>query len=234
MPAEELVEIIKNTSYTFNKVVPFNPEKDKLLLLDFTKDNSDLPPDVLHNTELFSKYINTTLQSAHATYGIGGYAEHRTIYSRSEVFNAKEGEEPRRLHLGIDIWGNAGTPLYAPLNGTIHSFAFNDAFGDYGATIILQHILEGFTFHTLYGHLSLSSIQNIKEEQEIEKGQWIATLGEPTENGYWPPHLHFQIIINMENYKGDYPGVCRYSEKEKYLSNSPDPDLLLGMMQYAV
>jgi very-short-patch-repair endonuclease len=144
-----------------------------------------------------------------------------------------QGAEPRRLHLGVDIWGKADTPIYVPLAGTIHSFAFNDAYGDYGATLILQHQIDDLIFHTLYGHLSLKSIQDKKEGQTIKAGEWIASFGEPQENGHWPPHLHFQVILNMQGLKGDYPGVCKFSEREKYLANCPDPDLILGMMQYA-
>ncbi|RYZ44700.1 MAG: peptidase M23, partial [Chitinophagaceae bacterium] len=49
----------------------------------------------------------------------------------------------------------------------------------------------------------------------------------------WPPHLHFQIIKDMHGWKGDYPGVCRFSEKEAYLQNCPDADLILQMMEKA-
>ena len=52
------------------------------------------------------------------------------------------------------------------------------------------------------------------------------------ENGHWPPHLHFQIILDMQLKEGDYPGVCKYSEREKYLANCPDPDLILQLNQY--
>jgi peptidoglycan LD-endopeptidase LytH len=52
------------------------------------------------------------------------------------------------------------------------------------------------------------------------------------ENGNWPPHLHFQLIADMEGWKGDYPGVCKYSEREKWLGNCPDPDLVLDLLQY--
>ena len=48
-------------------------------------------------------------------------------------------DEPRRLHLGVDIWADAGTPVYVPLDGRIHSFRDNNHFGDYGPTVILQH-----------------------------------------------------------------------------------------------
>jgi peptidoglycan LD-endopeptidase LytH len=227
------MEVIKKYRSGFNPVVPLDKE-DQLLLMDFTEANTDLTDEMLCDTALFSTYVDDQLQKWGAAYGIGGYNEHRTIYSRSRVFDAPAGEEPRRLHLGTDIWGNAHTPIYAPLEGTVHSFAFNDAFGDYGATLILQHDIEGFLFHTLYGHLSLASIQDKKEGEEISKGQWIAAFGEPKENGNWPPHLHFQIIIDMQERKGDYPGVCKFSEREQYLSNCLDPDLVLGLSQRAI
>lgn len=142
--------------------------------------------------------------------------------------------EPRRLHLGTDIWGLAGTPVYAPLGGMVHSFAFNDHFGDYGATLILLHQLDGLPFYTLYGHLSLRDIAHISEGQYVNRGQEIAHFGQPHENGHWPPHLHFQIIFDIGLYEGDYPGVCRYAERERYLSNCPDPDLVLQMNRYIV
>jgi len=34
-------------------------------------------------------------------------------------------------------------------------------------------------------------------------------------------------MFDMEGKYGDYPGVCRYSEKEEYLKNVPDPALVL-------
>jgi murein DD-endopeptidase MepM/ murein hydrolase activator NlpD len=216
-------------------VVAFNKSNSRLLLLDFTEANKELITDIIDDTEQFSKYINTKLHAVNAKFGIGGYDEHRTVYSRSKVFDSvNANEEPRRLHLGVDIWGDAYTPVFAPVDGTVHSFAFNDQFGDYGATIILHHTVNGFSFHSLYGHLSLKDLEGLTEGKRIKAGERIAHFGEPHENGHWPPHLHLQLIIDMEGKKGDYPGVCKYSEREKYLSNCPNPDLLLGMIQYAV
>jgi murein DD-endopeptidase MepM/ murein hydrolase activator NlpD len=114
----------------------------------------------------------------------------------------------------------------------VHSYAFNKNFGDYGATLILLHQLDTVTFYTLYGHLSLDDIARVTEFQYVIRGQVIGHFGKPEENGNWPPHLHFQVIRDMETYKGDYPGVCKFSEQKKYLANCPDPDLILNMMQY--
>ena len=219
-------ERLKQYSDMFCPVVPFEAD-DRLLLLDFTGKNTELTPKLLSDTALFTAYVNKKLNEAGARYGIGGYNEHRTVYSRSPVFDTGEDDEPRRLHLGTDIWGKPYTRVMAPLDGIVHSFAFNNAYGDYGTTIILTHQLEGNVFHTLYGHLSLNSIKNVQEGETIKKGDVFAEFGIPVENGHWPPHLHFQIIYDMEGKKGDYPGVCRFSEKERYLENCPDPALLL-------
>ena len=242
-----LISLLKENAFLFSPVVPFSPGKDKLQILDFTADNKELNGTVLQDTKLFTNYINDQLGSAGARYGIGGYAEHRTVYSRSKLFGSsevshqgkllsagfiEEGTEQRRLHLGTDIWGKPHTAVMAPLNGIVHSFAYNDAFGDYGATIILTHQLIGISFYTLYGHLSLNSIKNLQEGEFLHKGDIFAEFGIPSENGQWPPHLHFQLINDLQGWKGDYPGVCKFSEKEKWLSNCPDPDWILQMNQY--
>jgi len=214
-------------------LIAFDPSTMGLLLMDFTNENQALTADVLEDTNAFSNYVSNTLANAHAHFGIGGYNEHRTVYKRSRVFDAAEGQEPRSVHLGIDIWGAAGMPIFCPINGIVHSFAFNNAFGDYGATIILKHQLNGVEFYTLYGHLSLQDIAGLQEGQPIIEGKEFAHFGMPEENGFWPPHLHFQIIMNMEGKKGDYPGVCSLSSRAHYLNNCPDPDAILKLMQYA-
>ena len=211
----------------FHPVVDFNPSKDKLYHFDFTAANNELTDALVADTKRFSTYINSKLENGKYKYGIGGYAEQRVLYKRSEHFS---GEEPRNIHLGIDIWGDAGTKVYAPLGGMVHSTGYNNNFGDYGATIILQHQLDTVVFHTLYGHVSLKDIELLEEGNYISRGQQFARFGEPHENGDWPPHLHFQIIKYMELKEGDYPGVCTKSEREKYLANCPDPNLILGML----
>jgi murein DD-endopeptidase MepM/ murein hydrolase activator NlpD len=109
----------------------------------------------------------------------------------------------------------------------VHSFKDNDNFGDYGPTILLQHNLDGLTLYSLYGHLSRESLTGLSVGQPISKNQLIGAFGNSTENGHWPTHLHFQLIFDLEGCAGDYPGVGRYSEKEKLIKNIPDPGLLL-------
>ncbi|MDB5087218.1 MAG: peptidase, partial [Mucilaginibacter sp.] len=119
------------------KVVDFDAVADSLYHFDLTASNPELDADTFSDTEKFSYWINKKLSGSNCKYGIGGYMEHRTIYARSAHFDTED--EPRRLHLGIDIWADPGTPVYSPLQGTVHSFNDNNNFGDYWPTIILEH-----------------------------------------------------------------------------------------------
>jgi len=207
------------------KVIDFDAGTDRLYQFDFTEDNTELSLGLIGDTEEFTHWIAKKLADNHCRYGIGGYMEHRTLYARSALFN--KGDEPRRLHLGIDIWAKAGTSVYSPLPATIHSFHDNNNFGDYGPTLILMNHLPGFELYSLYGHLSRNSLEGLTVGQPIALNQQIGTLGQNDENGQWPPHLHFQLMFDMEGCLGDYPGVGQYSNKDKYLQNIPDPNLLL-------
>ncbi len=231
-----VAEKLRGSTKHFSPVVDFNSLKDKLVHLDLNEENSDLDGLDFSNTQMLGNYVDAVREKAGARYAIGGYNELRAMYSRSNVFDGSfPGEEPRRLHLGIDIWGPLATPVRTPIGGMVHSFRFNDHFGDYGATIILQHQIDTINFYTLYGHLSVKDIAGLQEGQYITRGQVFAHFGEANaENGNWPPHLHFQVIEEIGQWEGDYPGVCKFSERFKYLANSPDPDLILNLRQFAL
>jgi murein DD-endopeptidase MepM/ murein hydrolase activator NlpD len=222
----KLAAYIKAHPDAVGKVVDFNAGTDRLCKFNLTASNIELDHNIVWDTQKFSDWINAKLKATHSRYGVGGYMEHRTLYARSPLFDT-EGAEPRRLHLGVDIWADAGTPVYAPLAGTIHSFQDNDKFGDYGPTIILEHDLDGLKLYSLYGHLSRRNLKGLKKGQAIIKNQHIAELGDMQDNGFWPPHLHFQLMFDLEGKSGDYPGVGRFSEKAKFLQNIPDPNLIL-------
>lgn len=218
----ELVQILRQQP-AFTAIVQNNKPYRKL---DFTAGNADLLERDLSETRDFSDYVFKELLSENAFNGIGGYGENRVIYRHRKHFTADTGK-PRSIHLGVDIWTDADTPLYAPLDATVHGFAFNNHYGDYGPTIILAHELGGIPFFTLYGHLSLSSLEGLHEGKKIKAGERLAAIGPYPENGDWPPHLHFQIIRHMGDYKGDFPGVCHAADRDYYLDLCPDPELIL-------
>ena len=209
------------------KVVDFDPIVDRLFPFDFSAENSELHTEIIEDTVRFSNWVSGKLQSSRSRYGIGGYMEHRTIYARSEHFDTED--EPRRLHLGVDIWGDARTPVFCPIAGQVHSFRDNDHHGDYGPTIILKHNLDGLELFSLYGHLSRKYLEGLREGDSVQMGKQLGAFGNADENGHWPPHLHFQLMFDMEGWWGDYPGVGKFSEKAKWLGNIPDPELILHL-----
>jgi murein DD-endopeptidase MepM/ murein hydrolase activator NlpD len=227
MNAKPLTKYWNALEAGFRPVVPFDPEQDSLCHLDLSASNDELSEAVYSDLDKFNVYIENVRRRCGARYLIGGYAELRKIYGMSNLFDASVSEEPRRLHLGVDIWGPAGTPVYAPTEGRLHSCAWNGARGDYGGTLILVHETGGMTWHTLYGHLSKATMTGKCKGDAFAAGAALGALGEPAENGWWPPHLHVQVILDMQGMEGDYPGVCRYSERAAYLRNCPDPEGLL-------
>jgi murein DD-endopeptidase MepM/ murein hydrolase activator NlpD len=165
--------------------------------------------------------IQAQLHAADALIGYGGYLEKRTIYQRSDHFT--EAEELRNIHLGCDIWASVGQPIYSPLAGEIHSFAYNAAPFDYGATLIVKHEwTEGRCF-ALYGHIQKADIEGIQKGDAVQRGQVLCHVGDLGENGGWVPHLHFQLIRDIDDYAGDYPGVAPRSQLAFYRENCPDP-----------
>ena len=208
----------------FEKVIS---SKKLYRILDFSENNKDLLSRNLTETSVFSSYVFEEMLSQNQYIGIGGYDENRVIYRQREHFTNLE--NARSIHLGVDIWADAGEPVYAPIAGEVHSFAFNNHFGDYGPTIILKHVLEDLPFYTLYGHLSLQSLDKLYVGKLINAAEQIATIGTFPENGDWPPHLHFQIINEIGKYNGDFPGVSSLVDREYFLSLCPDPNLILRM-----
>lgn len=208
-------------------VVPVNFQQQPFAWLDLSVYNTEIFTYPIDEKALLHSYITDILAKKNVVVGVGGYAEERDFYKLSPNFHTTEA--PRSIHLGIDIWLPAETPAFAVLNGKIHSFKDNNSFGNYGGTIIVEHMFQNTTFYTLYGHLSRKSLSNLVVGKSIKAGEQIATLGNPTENGNWSPHLHFQIIADMLGNEGDFFGVAAKSEQEKYLDLCPNPNLLLNI-----
>ena len=100
--------------------------------------------------------------------------------------------------------------------------------GDYGPTVVLEHNSFHRRFYTLYGHLSLSSIKHLYPGKLFQAGEMLGKLGKTEINVNYAPHLHFQIIINIGDYKGDFPGVSNSRELDYYKKNCPDPNIFLN------
>ena len=182
-----------------------------------------------------TREIFKRMEATRSEAGIGRYDEARQVYTAGQfALDCDEMPERRTIHLGMDVFLPAGSPVYAPLEGKVHSFRNNTRPLDYGPCIILEHTADdpagdARTFYTLYGHLSVASLTGLYEGRQIEEGERFASLGDPSVNGGWPPHLHFQIVTDMLGEKGDFPGVGGPGLRNVWLSLSPDPNVILGV-----
>ncbi|MBF7091321.1 peptidoglycan DD-metalloendopeptidase family protein [Flavobacterium sp. ALJ2] len=208
------------------KVIDSTIDYSDYTSLDLSVSNQELKNNKPETAKDFENYIEKVVTRTNAQVAFGGYLEERNIYKRSENFKNHTIPE-RNIHIGLDLWIKAGTPVLAAFEGTVHSFKNNANLGDYGPTIILEHTIENHIFYTLYGHLSLESIVNLKVGAVFQKEQILATLGKPNVNGDYAPHLHFQIIKNIGDNFGDYPGVCSKIDLDYYTNNCPNPNLIL-------
>lgn len=208
----------------------FQPDltPENTLMMDFSVHNPEMKSIDFNDIEGLNRFVFEKIEKAGKIYGYGGYMEDREIYRRSPLFSIST-EEARSIHLGIDVWTPDGQNVYAPHKATVHSFANNANYGDYGPTIILEHQLGESVFYTLYGHLSLESLQNMKKGKVIEKGEPFCQVGNFPVNGDWPPHLHFQVIADMNGKEGDFPGVCSKKEEMEYRRICPDPIVFFSL-----
>ncbi len=184
-------------------------------------------PALWANLPRFTQHLHGLMAEGGAALGIGRYDEVRAFYANQAFAAAgNDGPEWRTVHLGLDVFSAPGTPVLAPLDGIVHSVADNANPLDYGPTVILEHTPGPVRFYTLYGHLSRASVAGLREGQSVAKGTCIARLGDGTENGGWPPHLHFQVVADLLDRRGDFPGVARPSDRQVWLSVCPDPNLI--------
>ncbi|HEY9169485.1 MAG TPA: aminotransferase class III-fold pyridoxal phosphate-dependent enzyme [Lutibacter sp.] len=182
-----------------------------------------------NDLELFEYRINK-LQSQHPTKIIaGGYLEPRPLYTSSAFDKiGNNGRESRTIHLGIDFWLPKNTPVHALFDGEV-VVSYNNAGNKlYGELIILKHQIDGLEFYTLYGHLSIESVENRKIGARIKQGACIGYLGNKQENGNWVPHLHFQVMLSLLNFKIDFPGVAFYNQIGVWKSICPNPNLFFN------
>ncbi|HEY6402179.1 MAG TPA: aminotransferase class III-fold pyridoxal phosphate-dependent enzyme [Blastocatellia bacterium] len=232
LESEPVIEWLRANTGTFASVLREDLRSAPCLVLDLGVRSLLVSGDERENTEpKLTERIFGAIAEAGVGIGVGRYNEARMLYT-SPLF-APEGDltgERRAIHLGVDLFSEAGAPVFAPIEGEVHAFAYNPEPLDYGHVIILKHQTpEGNTFHTLYGHLSAKSLKGLSEGKPIAKGEKIASLGLPGENGGWTPHLHFQIIIDPLDLDCDFPGVCRASQRDVWRCFSPDPNLILGI-----
>ncbi len=231
-PASPAIHVwLERHAGDFAPMVDPDPREVPTTVLDLSIGGTEFPEaDRDTGTEALSITVFHAIAARGATIGIGRYDEARAIYA-DDTFEGPDGELPelRTIHLGLDLFVEAGTPVCTPLDAVVHAVANNASPLDYGPTVVLRHEpADGPTFYTLYGHLNPDCLA-LEPGQTLRRGEAFARIGCFEDNGHWPPHLHIQIITDLLDRGTEFPGVAAPSERAVWLSLSPDPNLLVGV-----
>lgn len=90
-----------------------------------------------------------------------------------------------RLHAGLDIVAEGGTPIRAPADGTV---MFSGNRSGYGKVVVIDH---GYGIRTLFGH---SSKLFVNAGARVKRGEKIAEVGSTGKST--GPHVHYEIRKN--------------------------------------
>ncbi|WP_428647019.1 aminotransferase class III-fold pyridoxal phosphate-dependent enzyme [Roseibium sp.] len=227
--AGRVMHWLERNAHTFAPVIRPATARPETVVFDFTASGPDA--DELSGFEgaEFDAFCEERIREAGADFGIGVYGEDRTIY-KSDAFEMASPSIRRSIHLGIDLFAPDFEPVHAPIAGKV-AFFFDDAVANgFGPTVLLEHETDGGdVFWTLYGHLSRRSCAKLTIGQRIEKGEAFAEFGQRSENGDWPPHLHFQIVTDHLGLEARMHGVGVRSQWPVWREISPDPSVILGL-----
>lgn len=113
-----------------------------------------------------------------------GYGQ-RFVWPTAGTLTSGFGYRWGRLHAGIDLAADEGTPVRAAQAGRTVSAGWRSG---YGYTVVLDH---GHGYTTLYAHLA---------DYEVEAGQYVRAgqlIGYVGDTGYsFGAHLHFEIRLH--------------------------------------
>jgi len=106
------------------------------------------------------------------------------IWPAQGTFTSGYGWRWGRMHRGIDIANNVGTPIVAAARGRVSFAGWHE--GGYGYFVEITHE-DGS--RTRYGH---NSNLLVREGQQVDQGQVISQMGSSGRST--GPHLHFEVL----------------------------------------
>lgn len=185
---------------------------------------------IFAEAEELSDLLEQEVRKHSSPFVVGGYMEVRPFYSMPAYQKSSWiGNRWRTMHMGVDIWVEPGTPVYAPLNCEVYSIYDNNIPGDYGPTVILKvQDIEADVF-LLFGHLSRESLEDLEDVESLQAGEMLGRIGSYQENGGWPPHLHFQVIRSMFRHKHNFDGLADPKFYGFWKEICPNPYRFLGL-----
>ncbi len=229
-PTRDRVVRFLESRASFPSVLGVDARTEPSIVLDLSVASPLLSGDTSKNDEpSLTRRVDDVMREAGVRVAIGRYDEPRLLYvAPAFALGPRVTDDHRTIHIGLDLFADAGTAVFAPIDGEIVGCNDNGMNQDYGPVIILRHRTDdGIEFFTLYGHLSRESLVGLSIGKRVTAGDKIATLGAASVNGGWTPHLHLQVITDLLELGTDFPGVARPSQRAVWTSLCPDPNLIV-------
>jgi hypothetical protein len=115
-----------------------DPKTAPSVVLDLSVGSTEFGPRETGDKQIFAAALRARMLANGARLAIGRYDEPRLVYG-ADLFRhpGNDGPEWRTIHLGLDLFADAGTPVFAPFDGIVESVCNNAGRLDYGPTIIL-------------------------------------------------------------------------------------------------
>ena len=75
---------------------------------------------------------------------------------------------------------------------TVRGIIATEAGGDYGVTVLIDHVIDGQIVSTRYGHMQYGSLR-VKQGDTVTAGQVLGTVGQTGKAT--GPHLHLEVLL---------------------------------------
>lgn len=159
----------------------------------------------------------------------GGWMEDRSIVW-SDTYLRETGNF---LHLADDFNVPAGTMVFCVADGPIvHMGTDSPLKGGWGGHIVQKIQFHGKPHALIYCHLGF--MQPRDTPCDISKGDFIGLVGNKSENGGWGPHLHLQLVADIDDVTDwahfmdkEIDGYGKVSDIEYWAKRCPDPTPLI-------
>ena len=116
-------------------------------------------------------------------------------------------------HLGLDMAGPDGTPIYSYAPGVVTQAGPASGFGQW---IVIDHNIDGKIVSTVYGHM-WDATKYVHAGDQVGAGQQIAEVG--SNGGSTGPHLHFEYWIG--GHRDTHGGTS--TDPAPFVDAAPEP-----------
>lgn len=109
-------------------------------------------------------------------------------------------------HRGVDLTPGLGAEVHVIAAGTVR--IATEAGGDYGVTVVVDHIIDGQLVSTRYAHMQYGSL-TVSAGDTVTAGQVIGNVGQTGKAT--GPHLHFEVLLGGTTHTDPIPWMYEHT-----------------------